>query len=86
MFLIPLPVDQTRGRDTMKAVNMLHYRFVKNKFGLMSQAPCCGDGAKCLSVRGIKASRRVGSDRRGETVSAKEKKPPEALSHPHSCR
>lgn len=34
----------------MKTVNMLHYRCVKNKFGFMSQAPCCKDGAKCLSV------------------------------------
>lgn len=42
----------------MKTVNMLHYRFVKNKFGFMSQAPCCKDGAKSLSmcVCEIKAS------------------------------
>lgn len=51
MFLILLPVDQTRGRGTMKTVNMLHYRFVKNKFGFMSQAPCCKDGAKCVCVK-----------------------------------
>lgn len=45
--------------------NMLHYTFVKkNKFGCMSQVPCCKDSAKCLRVCEIKANRYIGSSSR----------------------
>lgn len=57
-----LPGDQHEGY-TMK--NMLHYTFVKkNKFGGMSQVPCCKDSAKCLRVCEIKANRYIGSSSR----------------------
>lgn len=48
----------------MKTVNMLHYTFVKNKFGCMSQAPCYKDSAKCLCACEIKANRYIGSSSR----------------------
>lgn len=48
----------------MKSVNMLHYTFVKNKFGCMSQVPCYKDSAKCLHVCEIKANRHIGSESR----------------------
>lgn len=43
---------------------MLHYTFVKNKFGCMSQAPCYKDSAKCLCACEIKANRYIGSSSR----------------------
>lgn len=36
----------------------------QNKFGCMSQVPCCKDSAKCLRVCEIKANRYIGSSSR----------------------
>lgn len=63
--------------QTMKTVNILHYRFVKNTFGCLSQAPCCLRQCQVSAPGKIKAHRCIGSNSwRAKLCQGSEGNPP----------